>query len=190
MTLAQIMELALRQLDEEISDIAEFETLFRHYANEGYTIAQRKYLHPKDTLILFTDDNGCAVIDDMGIVRILELHNDAGFKVPYEVSPDGRKIRARLKNEELYATCEISYPVLRRPQDEPLLPEHVHGALVDYICYRHLLNGNSAKQSRAQLYLVQFERAMREMPSQGAESVTQMRGLYEASSIHARRWGG
>lgn len=189
MTLAQIMELALRQLDEDISDIAEFDTLFRHYANEGYVTAQRRYYHPHDTVILHTDENGCAFIDGMGIVRILELHNDAGFKVPYEVSPDGRKIRARLKEEELYASCEVSYPALRTPTDEPMLPEEAHGALVDYICYRHLCNGNSAKQSRAQLYLMQYERAMRELGSQSAPSVTQMRGLYEASSIHAKgRW--
>lgn len=188
MTLAQIMELALRQLDEDISDVAEFDTLFRHYANEGYVTAQRKYYHPREQRILMTDHNGVASIDDMGIVRILELHNDAGFKVPYEVSPDGRKIRARLKDEELYAMCEVSYPVLRKPQDEPLLPEHTHGALVDYICYRHLCNGNAAKQNRAQLYLLQFERAMREMPSQGEQSVTHMRGLYEASDIRNARW--
>lgn len=190
MTLAQIMELALRQLDEDISDIAEFDTLFQHYANEGYVTAQRKYYHPREEFMFSTDENGCASIDGMGIVRILELHNDAGFKVPYEVSPDGRKIRARLKEEELYATCEISYPMLKRPEDAPLLPEEVHGALADYICYRHLCNGNSAKQSRAQLYLMQYERAMRELGTQGAESVTRMHGLYEASSIHTRRWGG
>ena len=188
MTLAQIMELALRQLDEEISDIAEFETLFKHYANEGYTIAQRKWMHPRDTVVLITDENGCAAIDGMGIVRILELHNDAGFKVPYQVSPDGRKIRARLKEEELYATCEISFPVLRHATDEPQIPEYAHGALVDYICYRHLVNGNAGKQSRAQMYLVQFERAMREMSSQGEGSVTHMRGLYEASDIRNVRW--
>lgn len=189
MTLGQIMELALRQLDEDISDIAEFDALFRRYANEGYVTAQRRYYHPRDTIILNTDENGCALIDGMGIVRILELHNDAGFKVPYEVSPDGRKIRARLKYKELYALCEISYPVLSKPTDELLLPEEAHAVLADYICYRYLCNGNSAKQSRAQLYLMHYERAMREMSSQGAASVTQMRGLYEASSIHARgRW--
>ena len=121
-------------------------------------------------------------------MHILELHNDAGFKVPYQVSADGKSLCARLKEEELYATCEVAYPKLERPQDEPMLPEQAHGALVDYICYRHLLNGNAAKQSRAQLYLMQYERAMRELPSQGAESITRMRGLYEASSIHARRW--
>ena len=188
MTLAQIMELALRQLDEDISDIAEFDTLFRYYANEGYTTAQRSWYHPRTDIVLVTDESGCADIDGRDIVHILALHNDAGYSVPYEVSPDGRQIRTRRLEEELYATCEIAYPALRTPTDVPMLPEQAHGALVDYICYRHLLNGNTAKQSRAQMYLMQYERAMRELPSQGADSVTHMRGLYEASSIHARRW--
>lgn len=182
------MELALRQLDEDISDIADFDTLFRHYANEGYDIAQRKWLHPRDTLMLFTDDNGCAAIDGLGIVRIIELHHENGWKVPYEVSPDGRKIRTRAKGETLEAVCEISFPVLKKATDEPQIPEFAHGALVDYICYRHLINGNAAKQSRAQMYLLQFERAMREMPTQGEQSVTHMRGLYEASDIRNTRW--
>lgn len=188
MTLAQIMELALRQLDEDISDIADFDTLFRYYANEGYAIAQRKWYHPRDTIMLFTNENGCAALDGLGIVHILELHHGNGWKVPYEVSSDGRTIRTRIKNETLTAMCEISYPVLTHATDTPMLPEHVHGALVDYICYRHLLNGNAAKQQRAQMYLLQFERAMRELPSQGAASVTHMRNLYEASDIRSRRW--
>lgn len=188
MTLAQIMELALRQLDEDISDIAEFDTLFCAYANEGYATAQSKWYHPRETIIFQTDENGCAPIDTKNIVHVLQLHNDAGFKVPFCVSPDRKYFRARLKEEELYALCEIRYPRLENPQDEPLLPEHVHGALADYICYRHLLNGNAAKQQRAQMYLMQFERAMRELPSQGADSVTHMRNLYEASDILCRRW--
>ena len=188
MTLAQIMELALRQLDEDISDIAEFDTLFRAYANEGYSIAQRKWYHPRAELLIETDDEGRANIEYMGIVHVLQLHNDAGFRVPFVVSPDGKYIRARLKEEELYATCEVEWPVLERETDVPKLPAHAHNALADYICYRHLLNGNAAKQQRAQMYLMQFERAMRELPSQGADSVTQMHGLYEASDIRCRRW--
>lgn len=188
MTLAQIMELALRQLDEEITDIDEFETLFKHYANEGYTIAQRKWLHPRETIMLFTDDNGCASIDGLGITRLIELHHENGWKVPYEVSPDGRKIRTRAKVQTLEALCEISFPVLKHAADEPKIPEYAHGALVDYICYRHLVNGSAGKQSRAQMYLLQFERAMREMSSESEGRVTQMTGLYEASDIRSVRW--
>ena len=188
MTLAQIMELALRQLDEEISDIAEFDTLFRFYANEGYSIAQRKWYHPRADVVLETDDVGEASLEGKGIVRVLELHNDSGFKVPYTVAPDGKSLRARLKEEELYALCEVEWPELVRETDEPKLPKHAHGALVDYICYRHLINGNAAKQTRAQMYLMQFERAMREMGSMGEGSVTHKSNLYLASDIRYSRW--
>lgn len=189
MTLAQIMELALRQLDEDITDIAEFDTLFRHYANEGYVTAQRKYYHPRATIIFETDEEGKALIDTKSTVHILDLHNDTGHRVPYILAPDRKSFVTKLCEEELYAECEIAYPRLEKPTDEPLLPETAHGALVDYICYRHLCNGNSAKQQRAQLYLMQYERAMRELGSQSAPSVTRMHGLYEASSIRAKgRW--
>ena len=39
MTLAQIMTLALRQLDEDIQDLSEYEDVFRVYANIGHDIA-------------------------------------------------------------------------------------------------------------------------------------------------------
>ena len=187
MTLAQIMELALRQLDEDISDISEFDTLFKHYANEGYTIAQRKWYHPRERIVLTTDENGTASLEGLGIVHVFLVRRGNRGEW-YSISPDGKEMHTRVEDGELEAMCEIEWPMLESETDEPLLPAHAHGALVDYICYRHLLNGNAAKQSRAQLYLMQFERAMRELPSQGADSVTSMRGLYEASSIHARRW--
>ena len=38
MTLAEIMRLALRQLDEDPADISEFADLFRSYANLGYKL--------------------------------------------------------------------------------------------------------------------------------------------------------
>ena len=35
MTLVQIMRLALRQLDEDVADLAEYRDLFVAYANQG-----------------------------------------------------------------------------------------------------------------------------------------------------------
>ena len=49
MTLANIMKLALRQLDEAAEDIAEYDELFRSYANMGYMIALRLFLKPRET---------------------------------------------------------------------------------------------------------------------------------------------
>lgn len=187
MTLAQIMELALRQLDEDISDISDFDTLFRHYANEGYSIAQRKWYHPRKTMELVTDEYGAVSLDGLGIVHVLLVRRGNRGEY-YSISPDGREMHTNVKDGSVSAVCEVEWPQLILETDVPLLPERAHGALVDYICYRHLLNGNAAKQSRAQMYLMQFERAMRELPSQGADSVTHMRGLYEASDIRYRRW--
>ena len=48
MTLAQIMKLALRQLDEDTEDVGEYEELFKVYANTGYAIAVRSYLRPRN----------------------------------------------------------------------------------------------------------------------------------------------
>ena len=187
MTLAQIMELALRQLDEDISDISEFDTLFKHYANEGYTIAQRKWYHPRERIVLATNENGTASLEGLGIVHVLLVRRGNRGEW-YSISTDGKEMHTRVEDGELEAMCKIEWPMLEKEKDEPLLPAHAHGALVDYICYRHLLNGNAAKQQRAQMYLMQFERAMRELPSQGADSVTHMRNLYEASDIRYRRW--
>ena len=187
MTLAQIMELALRQLDEDISDISDFDTLFKYYANEGYTIAQRKWYHPRERVVLMTDENGTVNLEGTGIVHVLLVRRGNRGEW-YSISPDGKEMHTRVKDGELEAMCEVEWPVLTRETDVPKLPAHAHGALVDYICYRHLLNGNAAKQQRAQMYLMQFERAMRELHSQGADSVTHMRGLYEASDIRYRRW--
>ena len=62
MTLANIMKLALRQLDEAAEDIAEYDELFRSYANMGYMIALRLFLRPRETFELTTDDQGRADI--------------------------------------------------------------------------------------------------------------------------------
>ena len=42
MTLAEIMRLALRQLDEDAAEIAEYAELFRMWANQGYQIIQQQ----------------------------------------------------------------------------------------------------------------------------------------------------
>lgn len=187
MTLARIMELALRQLDEDLSDISEFDALFTRYANEGYSIAQRRWYHPRETFELVTDDNGTASLEGMNIVHVLLVRRGNRGEW-YSISPDGREMHTMVKNGSVTAVCEVEWPELERPTDEPKLPVRAHAALADYICYRHLMNGSSAKQSRSQGYLMQFERAMRELPSQGADSVTHMRGLYSASDIRNVRW--
>jgi hypothetical protein len=187
MTLARIMELALRQLDEDLADISEFDALFTRYANEGYSIAQRKWYHPREMFELVTDENGTAILEGMNIVHVLLVRRGNRGEW-YSISPDGKEMHTMVRNGSVSAVCEVELPQLERPTDEPKLPARAHAALADYICYRHLLNGNTAKQSRAQMYLMQFERAMREMGRMGEGSITHMRGLYAATDIRNTRW--
>ena len=183
MTLAQIMELALRQLDEDPADISEFADLFRQYANEGYHIAVTKHYRPREVMMLRTDENGEVYIDGMDIIRVVSLKGEYGQTVNYRLTPDGTKIETVMKDAELTAVCEVSYPRMNSDTEFPKIPEYAHQGLVDYICYRHLMNGNAAKQSRATMYYQQFMRTMQEIEPQGAGSTTSFRNLYSATSI-------
>lgn len=187
MTLAEIMRLALRQLDEDPADISEFADLFRVYANEGYHIAVSKHYRPREVLTLRTDENGAAYIEGMDIVRVISLKGEYGQTVYYQISPDGARIETAARDEELTAVCEIAYPTMTEDTQEPRIPEYAHHALSDYICYRHLMNGNAAKQSRAMAFYQQFSRTMQEISPQGAGSTMRFRNLYDATDIR-RRW--
>lgn len=188
MTLAQIMKLALRQLDEDPEDISEYDELFRQYANIGYQIALREYYRPRDVLTLETDENAKAQTP-RGIIRMLDLMDEKTREcVAYELSSTGRTITTGKPNASLIAVCEMEQPPLERDTDEPILPEHAQHALVDYICYRHLLCGNLAKQSRAQAYQQSFYQTLGMLRPQAAGSVTGLINLYTASDIRNTRW--
>ena len=187
MTLAEMMRLALRQLDEDPADISEFADLFRNYANEGYHIAVTKHYRPREVMPLRTDENGDAYIDGMDIVRVVSLKGEYGNTVYYRVTPDGTKIETAARDAELTAVCEVAYPKMHSDTEEPRIPEYAHQGLVDYICYRHLMNGNAAKQSRAMAYYQQFSRAMYEIEPQGAGSTTRFKNLYAATGFR-RGW--
>ena len=186
MTLAQIMTLALRQLDEDLPDIAQYADLFRVYANEGYQIAVRTYLKPKATTTLHTDSEGSAYIGGMRLGRIVQIFDMESRPVWFALSLDGEAVSTLLHGADLTVIHEPPAPMLETDQDIPQLPDDVHHALADSICYRHLANGNMAKQSRAQHYLAAFHQAMRSVTPQGAGSVTRMKNLYEATDIRRR----
>lgn len=187
MMLAQIMTLALRQLDEDIADINEYDDLFRVYANQGYQIALRQYYKPRETMTLNTDARGEACIEGLDIVRIVVLRDGHGREVPFDLSGDGYGIRTMRRNEKLTALCEVTQRELEAATDEPRLPEYAHPALADYICYRHLSSGNLAKQSRAQFFQQRFYQQMQMIMPQGGGSVTHMKNLYAATSIRNTR---
>lgn len=188
MTLAEIMRLALRQLDEDPADISEFADLFRQYANLGYKLLVSRYYRPKDTLMLRTDDEGTAYIEGMDIDYIASLRDSYDRDVYFVLTGDGTQIKTSAKNADLTAVCVIEYPAMKSDMEEPRIPEYAHHALVDYICYRYLVNGNAAKQSRAMLYYQQFEQTARTIKPHGSGSVTNFRNLYRATDIRNVGW--
>lgn len=188
MTLAEIMRLALRQLDEDPADISEFADMFRSYANLGYKILASRFFKPKEIMSAKTDDKGEAYIEGMGIAHITSVIDEFGQRVWYRLSEDGTKIITRHRNNMLTITYVEEYPPMQEDTEEPRIPEYAHHALVDYICYRYLMNGNAAKQNRAMLFYQSFEQTARMIKPQGGGSVTSFRNLYSATDIRNVGW--
>lgn len=188
MTLAEIMRLALRQLDEDPADISDFADMFRAYANLGYEILVSRFLKPKEIMPLQTDGKGEAYIEGMGVKRVASLIGDMGQSVWHRMSEDGTRLITSARNAELTVVYESEFSPMREDTEEPRIPEHAHHALVDYVCYRHLMRGNAAKQSRAMLFYQAFEQTARAIMPQGGGSVTDFKHLYEASDVRNVRW--
>lgn len=186
MTLAQIMKLALRQLDEDPADIAEYEELFKVYANTGYQILLRSYYKPKATMQMQTDEDGAIYIDGMGIVRVASVSNEHGMDVWFDISQDGEKLLTSLQDAQVTVVYEEEMPDLDLG-NEPNLPAHAHPALVDYICYRHLSTGNLAKQSRAEFFRQNFYAQAQQLRPKSGSGVRQTKNLYAATSIRSGR---
>ena len=186
MTLANIMKLALRQLDEAAEDIAEYDELFRSYANMGYMIALRLFLKPRETFELTTDAQGRADISALPVMRVVEMRNAQGRPVRFSLSADGRTIETKEKDAAVQALCEVEWPALEADTDEPRLPQYAHPALADYICYRHLSSGNLAKQSRAQHFRNEFYAQMQRLSPRPSGGVTGYRNFY---TVTDSRWG-
>lgn len=182
MTLAQIIKLALRQLDEDIADAAEYEELFVSYANQGNLIAMRQYYKPRETMRVTTGNDGMFYLQGMGVERVISVRNPWGREARFDISEDGAQLQTGLPD----MVITITYvPEVRELGlgDEPEFKSYAHPALADYICYRHLSSGNLAKQSRAEFFRQAFYQQMRGIIPQGAGSVKQVRNLYEATDI-------
>ena len=190
MTLAQIYRLALRQLDEDPEDIAEFKDLFEAYVNEGYEIAVNTYWKPRESFDLMTDDNSDANIDGLHIKSIVSVTSgNYGIPLHAKISEDGHSIHVfggiAAANQPVTVLARISMPPLRENTDVPRIPEMGHMALADYICYRYKSTGNLAKQSQAQAFLSQFQSTMMRMDSMANGSVIHRNNLYSATDL---RW--
>ena len=90
MTLSQLIAHALRQLDENAEDVSEYEESFKVYANMGYDIAVREYLKPRRTFCVDVDEKGNAPVPGMLVTRVVELRDEYGRDVGYDLDPDGR----------------------------------------------------------------------------------------------------
>ena len=187
MTLAQIMTLALRQLDEDPADISEYDDLFRMYANEGYQIVMRDLYKPREHFDFETDEHGSAEIKGRGIIRIVELKDGWGRNIWFDLSVDGTTIYTREREKMLHAVAEIEVAPIYKDTDVPEFPEWAHNCLIDYICYRHLCNGNMGKQQRGQTYLNQFYQQARRIRPQGMGSVTGFKNLYAVTDARYMR---
>lgn len=188
MRLADIMRLALRQLDEEPEDMEDFADLFRVYANTGYRLLLERYVRPRETMTLHTDEHGEVYVYGMELESIISCRDERGRDVPCRMSADGLRMETLRRDADITVVCEVRYPPLEDDGDEPMIPAHAHPAIADYICYSCLLNGNAAKQSRAMAYLQRFEQVARTIRTQGSGSVTGFKNLYAASDIRAVRW--
>lgn len=186
MTLAQIIRQSLLMLGEDPEDVSEFEEMFAVYANIGYQTLMRDYLKPREMRRLFPSPDGIAPIDGEEIIRVVEVYDIASqAPIPFMLMPDGKAIACDAYGREVAALCEIVLPDLKRMSDEPRLTPVYQHALCDYICYKHLSNGNMAKQSRAQTYLRSFYETASKLRPAGFGSVTKLRNLYEATDIRS-----
>ena len=187
MTLANIMKLALRQLDEAPEDIAEYDELFRSYANMGYMIAIRLFYKPRETFVLTTDGKGRALLGALPVRRVVGVKNALGEDVYFQLAADGAAIETNEREKTLHVLCEVEREALEKATDEPKLPAFAHAALADYICYRHLSSGNLSKQSRAEFFRESFYQQMRALGHEGQGSVTGMKKLYAVTDARYRR---
>ena len=92
MTLSQLIAHALRQLDEDAEDVSEYEESFKVYANMGYDIAVREYLKPRRIFYTDVDEEGNAPVPGMLATRVVELRDEYGRDVGYDLDPDGRRV--------------------------------------------------------------------------------------------------
>ena len=183
MTLARIIYLAIRQLDEDPADASDYDDIFKVYLNEGYQIVMRDAYKPRERIELVTDENGTVVIAEKNIIRVVELKDVHGRNVWFDLSADGTQIHTNVREKTLYAVAEICAEMMVNETDEPAFPEWAHCMLADYICYRHLSSGSVVKQQRAQFFLQRFNEMKRRLRPQGMGSVTQFYNLYVKTDV-------
>lgn len=183
MNVNSIFKHAMLEMDEDPADICDYEEKFRMYLNMGYQIIVRQHYKPKETYRCHADENGNISLAGYDIESVVEMTDEDGHMVRYAACPDGCGVyRTSVRSGDVDVVCQVNYPALEKGTDVPEIPEHVHYALVNYICYKHLSSGNLAKQSRAQYYRQSFYEAMGMLKPAGTGSVTTYRNFYSATN--------
>ena len=145
-------------------------------------IALRLYLKPRAELDVESDAYGCINLEDVQVVRVIEVRDMMGMSIAFELDSDGHTLHTDTYRQKLKVICEIDCPPMKDSLDRPMLPEYVQPALADYICYRHLSCGSLSKQSRAEFYRDSFYEQMRAIRPQGMGSVKRRKNLYKATN--------
>ena len=128
----------------------------------------------------FVSTLGYDVLRVAGVTRTQEHSHEP---LAFTVAEDGEGIFVPVRDETVEVLAEVDMPPLVEDTDEPCLPESAHTALVSYICWRHLMTGNLAKQSRAQAFRSLYYQQAAALRPQGMGSVRTMRGLYAATDV-------
>ena len=92
--------------------MSEYEESFKVYANMGYDIAVREYLKPRRIFYTDVDEEGNAPVPGMLATRVVELRDEYGYDVGYDLDPDGRGLhvwRDDLTGKTLRAVCEVAF---------------------------------------------------------------------------------
>lgn len=185
MRFAQIIQRALTQAGEDAADMEEYRQELAGYVNEGYHRIIREAYRPYRRVEIEVEEG--ALVSTATLRNALEIRSvtvngrarNYAFR-PYERALEVIGARSGDEAAILYTHDEAD---MTDSEEEPKLPEYVHGALADYATYRYLLNGNLNKQQRAQAYLQHFMMAMRSLKPYGEldGGVRNFRNLYRAT---------
>lgn len=188
MTLIGIMQQAMRQLGEDPADIADFRDMFIVYANEAYNIVVDEFIRPREARKVRINKEGYGFLQDPSVHHIIEVRNADGLTIPFIAADHRGRIKVEgVREVTVEAIVQARYDDMDEDEDEPRIPRYLHPVISDYICYRHLLNGNAAKQSHAMSYRQHFYEAMGRIRPDGVGRVTGYRNLY---TVTQATWRG
>ncbi|MBE5798329.1 MAG: hypothetical protein E7321_00050 [Clostridiales bacterium] len=183
MNVSAILHHVMLELDEDPADINDYDQKFMMYLNMGYQLILRQHYKPRETYLSQADERGMVNLSGYDIDCVVQMQDEDGRIVHFRADAQGDGVyHTTARDEDVVVVCQVTYPPLSGELDVPRIPEHVHYALVQYICYKHLSSGNLAKQSRAQYYKQSFYEMMSMLKPVGTGSVTTYTNFYSATN--------